>query len=794
VENIPGNLLGRCKPYLIVNVGDNEQQTKLLATLGGEDPVGKNMKLIGFEESLPCDKPAVWNQRLHFEFVKGGKDIIMTVRVMEESSNVYKKNVAVGVFPSIRDEGTGVATFMLRDFSHGLKERKAVLVKDAIPVKGPDGFTPQVRVMARVPAVPEDGPFGIGINFVKRDGDLVVDTLAPNYIHLDGIEPKQGDKVISIDRTSVEGLTFAKIISLTTGELGSPVELEFERITEAVKAPPVSQYLRGRSSSEVARTLYPTIAVATKAAPEQDLEKLKSDIAELKKEAQKAHLAGDTYPISLEHIELLETQLAEEIKRKVELAEANSKIAQLKKSALNTSGPISLEHIEHAEDKLAEQIKRQAKLVEEIQRQAEDEAAAPFLAQSKLSLRESRAARRRAEEKEQEAAGTSAEVEAEKLTVHRLLRSVSQGTKQGENLYFLDSDGSSDDFYANAYYKLGAKAYEDGDTVRAEKLFEDALRSNPRVLVLPEQDLEKLKSDIAELKKEARKAHLAGETDPISLEHIELLETQLAEEMKMQVELAEAKSKIAQLKKAALLNTGGPISLEHIEHAEDKLAERTKRQAKMVEEIQKQAEEEAAALPPSSHLAQNKLWLRESRAARIRVEEEEQEAAKIRAEEEAKTLSVRQLMRSVSPGKKGGGKLYFLASDGKSDDFYANAYYKLGAKAHQDGDTVRAAKLFEEALRSNPSYKELLKVRVERAALDVVEPDFLKDGALTDQELLEMAGVLEPPQVNTPKPPLDTSIQNALAICLASGVLRVSLCFLAPISCCYYAAYVIPLF
>jgi tetratricopeptide (TPR) repeat protein len=138
--------------------------------------------------------------------------------------------------------------------------------------------------------------------------------------------------------------------------------------------------------------------------------------------------------------------------------------------------------------------------------------------------------------------------------------------------------------------------------------------------------------------------------------------------------------------------------------------------------------------------------------------------------------------------------LYFLASDGKSDDFYANAYYKLGAKAHQDGDTVRAAKLFEEALRSNPSYKELLKVRVERAALDVVEPDFLKDGALTDQELLEMAGVLEPPQVNTPKPPLDTSIQNALAICLASGVLRVSLCFLAPISCCYYAAYVIPLF
>jgi tetratricopeptide (TPR) repeat protein len=533
VENIPANLLGRCKPYLIVNVGDNEQQTKLLATMGGEDPVGKNMRLIGFDESLPCDKPAVWNQHMEFEFDKGGKDIIMTVRVMEETSNAYKKNVAVGVFPSIRDEGTGVATFMLRDFSHGLKERKAVLVKDAIPVKGPDGFTSQVRVMARVPAVPEDGPFGIGINFVKRDGDLVVDTLAPNYIHLDGIEPKQGDKVISIDRTSVEGLTFAKIISLTTGELGSPVELEFERITEAVKAPPVSQYLQDRSSSEVAHTLYPTISVvATKAAPEQDLEKLKSDIAEFKKEAQKAHLAGDADPISLDHIELLETQLAEEIKRKVELAEA--------------------------------------------------------------------------------------------------------------------------------------------------------------------------------------------------------------------------KSNIAQLKEATLLNTGGPISLEHIENAEDKLAEQIKSQAKLVEEVQRQAEEEVVVLPPSSPLAQNKLWLRESRAARIPLEEEEQEAVKIRAEEEATTLSVRRLMRSVSSKKNGGGELYFLDSDGKSDDFYANAYYKLGAKAHQHGDTVRAAKLFEEALRSNPSYKELLKVRVARAALDVVEPDFLTDGALTDQELLEMAGVLEPPEVNTP--------------------------------------------
>ena len=214
VENLPGDMFGLCKPFLTLSVGDHEIKTKVLTTQGGDTLTG-NLEKIGFEPGVSCKKESAWNDIMVLEFDKG-EAINMTIRVMEAERVGW-------------DEETGAATVPLRVFSHSLKEHACTLLKGGQPVMGHGGRKhAQVRIMARVPAVVDDGPVGVGVCFLMRGDSLVVDSLSTNYLRRDGVDPKHGDKVISIDGVLVQGLSLAHVVALTMGPLGSSCRLEFE--------------------------------------------------------------------------------------------------------------------------------------------------------------------------------------------------------------------------------------------------------------------------------------------------------------------------------------------------------------------------------------------------------------------------------------------------------------------------------------------------------------------------------------------------------------------------------------
>jgi len=215
VENLPGDVFGRCKPFLIVSVGNAELTTRVLNTYGGEDIVG-SLEKIGFEPGVPCHKGAVWDKPMEFQFQKG-VDLVLTVQVMEAERFGW-------------DGVTGVARFSIKDFSHGVKEQTSVLRKDSTPVRSHDGTQQaHVRILARVPADVEDGPVGIGVCFIQQDGNIVVDSLASNYRRWGGVDAKHGDKVLAIEGVGVQDSGFAQIVSLTMGPLGSSCSLQLER-------------------------------------------------------------------------------------------------------------------------------------------------------------------------------------------------------------------------------------------------------------------------------------------------------------------------------------------------------------------------------------------------------------------------------------------------------------------------------------------------------------------------------------------------------------------------------------
>jgi len=181
-----------------------------------------------FEPGVPCDKAASWNtplngsldHQMEFSFEKS-VDLVVTVRVMEA--------VRFGW-----DQETGVVKIPMRDFSHRLKAQTVVLLdKDLQPVKGHDGIAiATVRLMARVPAVADDGPVGIGVCLTMRNGKPIVDSLSSNYVCQHGEDPKPGDRVLSINGVDVHGqahISFARIVALTMGVLGSTCQLKVER-------------------------------------------------------------------------------------------------------------------------------------------------------------------------------------------------------------------------------------------------------------------------------------------------------------------------------------------------------------------------------------------------------------------------------------------------------------------------------------------------------------------------------------------------------------------------------------
>jgi tetratricopeptide (TPR) repeat protein len=216
VENLPGDIFGLCKPFLRVQVGDAELKTKVLTTRAGDDLAG-NLEKIGFEPGVPCSRTATWSGPMVFEFDKGAT-LYLTVRVMEAERIGW-------------DEETGAATVALLNFSHGIKDFECTLFKDGQPVKGQGGLKDtRMRIMARVPAVLEDGPVGIGVCFLMRGRDLFIDSLTSNYSCRDGVDPRHGDKVVSIDGADVQGLALSHVVTLTMGPLGSSCRLELERI------------------------------------------------------------------------------------------------------------------------------------------------------------------------------------------------------------------------------------------------------------------------------------------------------------------------------------------------------------------------------------------------------------------------------------------------------------------------------------------------------------------------------------------------------------------------------------
>jgi len=224
VENLPGDVFGRCKPFLIMNAGITELKTRALKEAAPIMQASLSLETIGFEPGLPCHKAAVWDQPMEFQFEKG-VDLVLTVRVMEAERFGW-------------DEETGIARFAVHAFSHGLKEQVQGLLKDSKPVKSHDGSQDaHVRILARVPADVDDGPVGIGVCFIQEGGDVIVDSLASNYKRGDGgvhgnqpgVDPKPGDKVLAIDGVNVQSAGFARIVSLTMGPLGSTCSLHLER-------------------------------------------------------------------------------------------------------------------------------------------------------------------------------------------------------------------------------------------------------------------------------------------------------------------------------------------------------------------------------------------------------------------------------------------------------------------------------------------------------------------------------------------------------------------------------------
>jgi hypothetical protein len=224
VENLPGDVFGRCKPFVIMNAGITELKTRALKEAAPIMQASLSLEKIGFEPGLPCHKAAVWDQPMEFQFEKG-VDLVLTVRVMEAQRFGW-------------DEETGIARFAIKDFSHGLKEQVLGLLKDSKPVKSHDGTQDaRVRVLARVPADADDGPVGIGVCLIQESGDVIVDSLASNYQRYDGgvdgnqpgVDPKPGDKVLAIDGVNVQSAGFAQIVSLTMGPLGSTCSLQLER-------------------------------------------------------------------------------------------------------------------------------------------------------------------------------------------------------------------------------------------------------------------------------------------------------------------------------------------------------------------------------------------------------------------------------------------------------------------------------------------------------------------------------------------------------------------------------------
>ena len=53
LENLPGDIFGRCKPFLVVSVGNFELKTKILTTYGGEDLMG-SLEKIGYVSRPEC--------------------------------------------------------------------------------------------------------------------------------------------------------------------------------------------------------------------------------------------------------------------------------------------------------------------------------------------------------------------------------------------------------------------------------------------------------------------------------------------------------------------------------------------------------------------------------------------------------------------------------------------------------------------------------------------------------------------------------------------------------------------
>jgi len=53
LENLPGDIFGRCKPFLVVSVGNFELKTKILTTCGGEDLLG-SLEKVGYVSTHEC--------------------------------------------------------------------------------------------------------------------------------------------------------------------------------------------------------------------------------------------------------------------------------------------------------------------------------------------------------------------------------------------------------------------------------------------------------------------------------------------------------------------------------------------------------------------------------------------------------------------------------------------------------------------------------------------------------------------------------------------------------------------
>ena len=75
----------------------------------------------------------------------------------------------------------------------------------------------------------------------------------------------------------------------------------------------------------------------------------------------------------------------------------------------------------------------------------------------------------------------------------------------------------------------------------------------------------------------------------------------------------------------------------------------------------------------------------------------------------------------------------------RTDDFYARAFHKLGTRAHEAGQTDRAVKHFQDALRSDPT------------------PDF-RDKVQNDLDVL--LSQCPPPSPPPPSPPSDTAVPS----------------------------------